>query len=230
MNNSEWLSREEALIGSESVEKLRASRVLLFGVGGVGGAAFEALVRAGIGHITVVDGDKVSESNINRQVIATTLTLRMPKVEAAKMRGLLINPDVYIRMYEGYAGENNLEEIFELAKPDFVIDAIDQTDAKLLIAKYCTEHGIGIISSMGTGNKLDPTKFEIADISKTSVCPLARVMRRELSRMGINHLTVLYSREEPVHTGQRTPASISYVPTAAGLIIAGYCLRKLGDF
>lgn len=230
MSSKEWLSREETLIGSEAVEKLRDSKVLLFGVGGVGGAALEALVRAGVGTIMIVDGDRVAESNLNRQMIATTLTLGMPKVEAAKMRGRLINPEVNIRMYEGYAGEDNLEDIMNSAKPDFVIDAIDQVSAKLLIAKYCTEHGIGIISSMGTGNKLDPTRFEIADISKTSVCPLARVMRRELSHMGIEHLRVLYSKEEPVHTGLRTPASISYVPTVAGLIIAGYCLRKLGEF
>ena len=222
-----WLDREKALIGEEAVEKLKNSSVLVFGIGGVGGYSVEALARAGIGNLTMVDHDKVNITNINRQIIATRSTLGMPKTRAAKQRIHDINPECRVKEITEFAEEKNIANIIGSSSPDFIIDAIDCVTSKLLIAEYATEHNIPIISSMGTGNKLDPEKLKITDISKTHTCPLARVMRRELGVRGIKHLPVLYSEEQPVKVGMRTPASISFVPSAAGLMIAGYCIRKL---
>lgn len=223
----EWLSREAALIGEESVALLSQKKVVVFGVGGVGSYAVEALCRAGIGALTLIDGDTVAESNINRQLIADRTTLGRPKVEVAVERIGRIHPDCRVRAYHVFADSSNTAEILAEEAPDFIIDAIDCVSTKLLLATWAIEHSVPIIASMGTGNKLDPTQFRIADISKTSVCPLARVMRRELKARGIVHLPVLFSTEEQVKTGLRTPASISFVPSAAGLMIAGYAVRRL---
>lgn len=224
-----WLDRERALIGDEAVERLKCSSVLVFGVGGVGGYCVEALVRAGIGAITLVDHDTVNLTNLNRQIIATHQTLDMPKVEAAAKRIADINPECRVNTVPEFADEGNIAAIIDKAKPDYIIDAIDCVTSKLLIAQYAIEHDIPLIASMGTGNKLDPEKLKIADISKTHTCPLARVMRRELWQRGIKHLTVLFSEEQPVKVGMRAPASISFVPSTAGLMIAGYCIRKLTE-
>ncbi len=222
-----WLEREYSLIGEDSVDKLCRSSVLIFGCGGVGGYTVEALARAGIGKLTVVDNDTVNETNINRQIIATRKTVGQLKTEAVRDRIADINPDCKVECVSVFADESNIKEIIDNADPDFIIDAIDSVTSKLLIAQYATEKNIPIIASMGTGNKLDPERLKIADISKTHTCPLARVMRRELGVRGIKHLTVLFSDEPPAKVGSRTPASISFVPSAAGLIIAGYVIREV---
>lgn len=222
-----WLDREKTLIGEEACEKLKQSSVLVFGVGGVGGYTVEALARAGVGKIALVDHDRVNLTNLNRQIIATHKTLGMLKTEAARQRIAEINPECIVTEFPVFAEEANIASVIESAAPDFIVDAIDCVTSKLLIAQYANSKGIPLISSMGTGNKLDPEKLKIADISKTHTCPLARVMRRELSQRGIKHLTVLFSEEQPVKVGMRTPASISFVPSAAGLIIAGHCIRKI---
>lgn len=222
-----WLERERQLIGDEAVKRLADSHVLVFGCGGVGGFAIEGLVRAGIGALTAVDHDTVAESNLNRQIIAAVHTLGQPKVEAVHERVHSINPALCFRAVGEFADGTNIARIIEEAAPDFIIDAIDSVTSKLLIAKEAAERDIPIISSMGTGNKLDPSKFRICDITKTHTCPLARVMRRELPKYGVKHITVLFSEEQPVRTGLREPASISFVPSVAGLMIAGHCIRKL---
>lgn len=224
-----WLDRERALIGDEAVEKLKDSSVLVFGIGGVGGYSVEALARAGVGRLTLVDHDRVNLTNLNRQIIALHSTLGMPKTEAAARRIHDINPECIVTEIPEFADKDNISRIIEDSTPDYIIDAIDCVTSKLLIAQYATEHDIPLIASMGTGNKLDPEKLKIADISKTHTCPLARVMRRELGQRGIKHLTVLFSEEQPVKVGMRTPASISFVPSTAGLMIAGYCIRKLTE-
>lgn len=222
-----WLQREISLIGEDALNKLRSSHVVVFGVGGVGSFTVEALVRAGVGTLTLIDGDRVCPSNINRQIIADTSTIGMWKAEAAQRRISLINPECKVTVLNLFADESNVGSILSDAKADFIVDAIDSVKTKLLIARWAVDHGTPIISSMGTGNKLDPSKFSITDISKTSVCPLARVIRRELKAMGISHLPVLFSTEEPVKVGSRTPASISFVPSVAGLMIAGHVIREL---
>lgn len=222
-----WLEREYSLIGEEAVEKLVTASVIVFGCGGVGGFTIEALARAGVGKLTVVDNDAVNETNINRQIIATQKTIGQLKTEAVRDRIADINPECKVVCESVFADESNIKEIIDKASPDFIVDAIDSVTSKLLIAQYANEKNIPIIASMGTGNKLDPERLKIADISKTHTCPLARVMRRELSIRGIKHLTVLFSDEPPVKVGSRTPASISFVPSAAGLIIAGYVIRNI---
>ncbi len=225
--SKEWLSREAALIGEENVNKLLSSSVIVFGAGGVGSYVIEALARAGIGVITVVDGDTVSESNINRQLIADRDTVGRQKAEVSVERIKRINPECKAESVSVFADASNAKEIIKNASPDYIVDAIDSVTTKLIIAEYADKNGIPLISSMGTGNKLDPSKFEITDIYKTSVCPLARVMRRELKERGVKKLTVLYSREEPQRVGSRVLASISFVPSAAGLLIAGYVIKEL---
>lgn len=222
-----WLEREISLIGEDAVNLLKGSSVAVFGVGGVGSFTVEALARAGIGSLTLIDGDRVSISNINRQLIADTSTVGVWKAEAAQSRIKLINPECRVKTVNLFADESNIDSILTEAKADFIVDAIDSVRSKLLIARWAVDHATPIISSMGTGNKLDPSKFVITDISKTSVCPLARVMRRELKSMGINHIPVLFSTEEPVKVESRTPASISFVPSSAGLMIAGYVIKQL---
>ncbi len=222
-----WLEREYSLIGEEAVDKLAKASVIVFGCGGVGGYTIEALARAGVGRLTVVDNDAVNETNINRQIIATRKNIGQLKTEAVRDRIADINPECEVVCVSVFADESNIKEIIDNAKPDLIVDAIDSVTSKLLIAQYANEKNIPIIASMGTGNKLDPERLKIADISKTHTCPLARVMRRELGIRGIKHLTVLFSDEPPVKVGSRTPASISFVPSAAGLIIAGYVIRNI---
>jgi len=223
----EWLSREAALIGEEAVAKLTAARVTVFGVGGVGSYTVEALARAGIGALTLIDGDEVALSNLNRQLIADRTTLGQNKAEVAAKRVTSINPSCEVTAKAVFADASNTAALLEEAKPDYIVDAIDCVTTKLLIAEWARDRKVPLIASMGTGNKLDPAKLQIADLAKTSVCPLARVMRRELRARGILHLPVLFSTEEPVRTGSRTPASISFVPSVGGLLIAGHVIREL---
>lgn len=220
--------RTALLIGQEGLEKLASARVLVFGAGGVGGYVCEALARAGVGHIAIVDSDTVSESNINRQIIATYDTIGRPKTAVMKERILSVNPACRVEVFDCFylPGEPSAEQ-FDFAAYDYVADAIDTVAAKIDIICRCREAGTPVISSMGTGNKLDPSRFEIADISRTSVCPLAKAVRKALRDRGIKGVKVLYSKEEPVKTGSRTPGSISYVPPVAGLLIGGEIIRDL---
>ena len=224
--------REAMLIGEEGVETLGKSCVALFGVGGVGSYAAEALARCGVGKIVLIDHDCVSESNINRQLCALSSTVGLPKVAVVGARLRDINPRAEIvERQEFFLPENSQE--FDFSEYDFVIDAIDTVSGKLEIARLATESGTPMISCMGTGNKLDPMAFRVTDISKTSVCPLARVMRRELKKRGIDHLKVLYSEEAPIKIaataegGKVPPASIAFVPSVAGLIAAGEAVKTI---
>lgn len=224
----EQFLRTSTLIGEANLEKLQNSRVAIFGVGGVGGFVLEALVRSGIGSIDIIDNDTVSISNINRQIIATHDTLGEYKVDVARARALSINPDMNIRTYKTfYLPENSAE--FDFSEYDYIVDAVDTVTAKIEIIVNAKQAEIPVISCMGTGNKLDPTRFEITDIYKTSVCPLAKVMRRELKKRGIDSLKVLYSKEEPIKNeeGRTPPASIAFVPSVAGLIIAGEVVKDI---
>lgn len=225
--SEEWLSREAALIGEEAVARLATARVTVFGIGGVGSYTVEALARAGIGSLTLIDGDEVALSNLNRQLIADHTTLGIKKAEAAAKRVLTINPNCQVIAKAVFADMTNTAALLDEARPDYIVDAIDCVTTKLLIAEWARDHRVPLIASMGTGNKLDPSLLRIADLSKTSVCPLARVMRRELRTKGISHLPVLFSTEEPVKTGCRTPASISFVPSVGGLLIAGHVIKEL---
>lgn len=234
---SEEYTRTELLIGREGMERLRNASVLVFGVGGVGSHCIEALARSGVGHLTIVDNDVVSVTNINRQSIALHSTVGRYKTEAMKEKIRDIDPEIKVNTYETFILSDNVAQVMT-GDEDYIIDAVDTVTAKLSIVQTALEKGIPVISSMGTGNKLHPEMFEIDDISRTSVCPLCRVMRRELKARGIFHLKVLYSREKPVDisgrssgevTGARraVPGSISFVPPAAGLLIAGEVIREL---
>ena len=225
--------RTAMLVGEAALEKIKNSRVAVFGLGGVGGHVTEALVRAGVGNIDIFDSDTVSESNINRQIIATYETLGEYKTDAFEKRILSINPDCKVVKHTAFVTKESAENI-DFPEYDYVVDAIDTVSAKLAIAEKCSSLGVPLISSMGTGNKLDASKFEITDIFNTSVCPLARVMRTELKKRGIKKLKVLYSKEEPIKTGavdpeskKPIPASISFVPSVAGLLIAGEVVRGI---
>jgi len=218
--------RTKALIGEIALEKLANSRIAVFGIGGVGGSVTEALVRAGIGEIDLIDNDTINATNINRQIVALHSTVGQYKVDVMKARALDINPNIKINTYKTFFSDETLNE-FNFSKYDYVIDAIDSVKSKLLLIETAKNLNIPIISSMGTGNKLDPTGFVITDISKTSVCPLARVIRTELKKRGIKNLKVLYSKEIPIKTDSRTPSSISFVPPAAGLIIASAVIKDL---
>ncbi|MGN0733072.1 MAG: ThiF family adenylyltransferase [Emergencia sp.] len=222
-----FLDRTEMLIGSEAVSRLAGAKVLIFGVGGVGGHVCEALVRAGIGEIHLVDGDTVAESNINRQIIATRDNIGQPKVEAMAERIRSINPECRVKGFQMFFLPGETSDSMDFSGYDYVVDAVDTVAAKLEIIEKAKAAGVPVISSMGTGNKLDPTLFRIADISKTSVCPLAKVIRKELRNRGIRDVKVLFSTEEPVRTGVRTPASISFVPSVAGLIIGGEVIKDI---
>ena len=227
---NEQFSREELLIGKEALEKLQNSKVAVFGIGGVGSFVVEGLVRAGIENFILVDKDVVSESNLNRQLIATTKTIGKPKVEIAKERILEINPNAKVEIYQEFFMPDSKGIIDKSI--DYIVDAIDTVTAKIELVIRANNLNIPIISSMGTGNKLDPTKFEITDIYKTSVCPLAKVMRKELKARGIKKLKVIYSKEIPkqvnyIDDGKRVPASISFVPSVAGLIISGEVIKDL---
>ena len=219
--------RTELLLGKEAVEKLKSKRVAVFGVGGVGGYVCEALARSGVGELDIIDNDTVALSNINRQIIALHSTLGMYKVDVAERRLLDINPDIKVNKYKCFFLPETAGE-FDFSKYDYVVDAIDTVTGKLGLIECAERAGVKIISSMGAGNKLDPTGFEVSDIFKTSVDPLARVMRKELRARGIKKLKVVYSREEPVKTGQgSTPGSTAFVPSVAGLIIAGEVISEL---
>ena len=231
MDNN-WLNRTEALIGKESLKKLQNSNIIVFGLGGVGSYVVEGLVRAGIQSICIIDKDIVDITNINRQLIADTKTIGKNKVDVQEERILKINPIVKVIKLKEFVNKDNIEELMntilsESTHIDYVVDAIDTVSAKLEIIKYCNKNNTKIISCMGTGNKLDANKFEITDIFKTSVCPLAKVIRKELKKLNISNLTVLYSKEEPIKTNINTPASISFVPSVAGLLIAGKVVQDL---
>lgn len=226
----EEFSRTERLLGTAALERLSACRVAVFGIGGVGGHAAEALVRSGIGAIDIVDGDEVALSNINRQIIALHSTVGKLKVDVAAERFLDIDPNIRIGKFPIRFSEETAAQ-FDFLGYDYVVDAVDDVRAKVLLAVMCRDSGTPLISSMGAGNKLDPTRFRVADIYKTSVCPLARVMRTELRKRGIERLKCVFSDEPPVSVlkdGERVvPASCAFVPSVAGLIIAGETIKDL---
>lgn len=222
-------SRTELLFGKKAMERLSSSRVAVFGIGGVGGFTVEALARSGVGAIDLIDHDKVCLTNINRQIIATHKTVGKYKVDAAAERILEINPDCKVTAHKIFYMPDT-QDGFDFSPFDYIVDAIDTVTGKLLIAENAVKCGVPVISCMGAGNKLDPTAFEVADIFETSVCPLAKVMRRELKKRGIERLKVVYSKEEPkkpVATEPRVPASNAFVPSVAGLIIAGEVIKDL---
>ena len=234
-------TRSELLLGAKAMEKLKNSRVAVFGVGGVGGYAVEALVRSGVGALDLIDDDKVSLSNINRQIIALHSTLGRYKVDAAAERVRDINPSCLVTVHKTFYSADTAAG-FDFSQYDYVIDAIDTVSGKIALVMQAEGAGVPIICSMGAGNKLDPAAFEVADIYSTSVCPLARVMRRELKKRGIKRLKVVYSREEALtplpsreeegaaHQKRVTPGSVAFVPSVAGLILAGEAIKDLiGD-
>lgn len=223
--------RSEILLGADALHKLKNSHVAVFGVGGVGSYTVEALVRGGVGKLSVFDGDTVSETNINRQLVATTKTVGEDKVAVAKQHALEVNPDILINAEKIFFSAENADRI-DFSQFDYVVDAIDTVSSKLLLIEKSKSAGVPVISCMGAGNKLDPTRFEVADISKTSVCPLAKVMRYELKKRGISKVKVVYSKEEPIkhgltENGKPLPGSVSFVPSVAGLIIAGEVIKDL---
>ena len=218
--------RTKLLIGSEKLDILRTKHVAVFGVGGVGGYVCEALARCGIGRFTIVDRDTVNESNINRQIIALTSTVGRAKVDVMKERMCDINPDVYIEACEVFYLPQNASE-FDFTKYDYVVDAVDTVTAKLQIITAAKEANVPVISSMGAVNKLDPSLFRIADISKTSVCPLAKVMRRELKNRGLKDVKCVYSTEEAIKPEGNEIGSIAFVPSVAGLLIASEVIKDL---
>ena len=222
--------RNELIFGEEGVSLLAEKRVAVFGIGGVGGHAAEAVVRSGIGSIALFDMDKVSRSNINRQIIALESTVGMAKVDAAEARFLDINPDLKVEKHEMFFSDENAGQI-DFTSYDYVIDAIDTVSSKLLLIEKVCMAGVPVISAMGAGNKLDPSMFETADISETSVCPLAKIMRKELRKRGIEHIKVVYSKEKPAEAakGRRTIGSAAFVPPAAGLLMASEVIRDLLD-
>lgn len=245
---SEQFSRTQMLLGEQAMEKLKNSRVAVFGVGGVGGYVCESLVRSGVGHFDLIDDDKVCLSNLNRQIIATRSTVGRYKVDVMKERMLDINPDVTVNTYRCFFLPENAED-FPFDEYDYVVDAVDTVTAKIELVMKCKEHNVPIISSMGAGNKLDASAFRVTDIFKTNVCPLAKVMRRELKQRGIKKLKVVYSEEMPLspvqvednsgnddgldaqstHSKRRaTPGSVAFVPSVAGLIIGGEVVKDLG--
>lgn len=226
--------RTELLIGQDGIQKLQNSSVIIFGIGGVGGYTVEALVRSGLGNITLVDNDTIAETNINRQIIATTKNIGQFKVDVMKERILDINPDTCVETRKTFFLPENSSE-FDFSKYDYIIDAIDTVKAKIELVMKANEYNIPIISAMGAGNKLDPSKFEVSDIFKTSVCPLAKVMRTELRKRKIKHLKVVYSKETPIkpqcvgndemNGKKQIPGSFAPAPAVMGLIIAGEVIR-----
>lgn len=233
----EQFFRTEMLLGAEAMERLQKARVAVFGLGGVGGYTVEALARGGIGQLDLVDNDRVSLSNLNRQILATHSTVGLMKTEAARRRVLDINPDCIVRLHDVFYTPETAG-LFDFREYDYIVDAIDTVTGKLQLVERANEVGTPIISCMGTGNKLDASAFQVTDIFKTSMCPLARVMRKELGKRGIKHLKVVYSQEEAVAPkgweeeaaalGKRQiPGSVSFVPGAAGLILAGEVMKDL---
>ena len=228
----ERFSRTALLLGNDGVKRLFSARVAVFGIGGVGGHAAEAIARAGVGEIDLVDADVVSVSNLNRQAAALTSTVGKPKAEVMRDRILDINPSCRVRALNRFYSADSADE-FDLSKYDYIVDAIDTVTSKILLIERANACGTRIISSMGAGNKLDPTAFEVADIYKTSVCPLARIMRTELRKRGIKSLKVVYSREEPIRAvaddgaPRHAPGSVPFVPSAVGLILAGEVIKDI---
>lgn len=220
------LERLRRLVGDAKIERLRNSKVIVFGIGGVGGYVVEALARSGVGELAIVDSDRVCLSNLNRQIYALHSTLEELKVDVAEKRIHDINPDCKVTKYPVFYLPETAEQI-DLAHFDYIVDCIDTITAKLELVSRADENNLNIISCMGTGNKLDPSKLQISDISKTSVCPLARVMRLELRKRGIHHLKCVFSTEEPIKTGMSEPGSTAFVPSVAGLMIASEVVRNL---
>ncbi|MBR1802384.1 MAG: tRNA threonylcarbamoyladenosine dehydratase [Clostridia bacterium] len=245
-------SRTELLIGKEAIEKLSKSKIAIFGIGGVGSFVVEGLVRAGIGKFVLVDDDKICLTNLNRQILATRKTVGKYKVEVAKERILEINPNATVEVYREFFMPDSKEEILDKTV-DYIVDCVDTVTAKIELVMRANKLGIPIISCMGTGNKLDPTRFEVADIYQTSICPLAKVMRKELRARGIKNLKVVYSKEEPIKPDEslecsckngcicppgtkrkctirnQVPGSISFVPSVAGFIIAGEVVKDINS-
>ena len=234
-------SRTELLLGKDAMAKLRASRVAVFGLGGVGGYVVEALARSGVGALDLVDHDEISLSNLNRQLLATHSSIGKSKAAAAAQRVQDIDPTIQVTVHETFYLPDTAS-LFDFTQYDYIVDAIDTVTGKLALVQQAKEAGAPIISSMGTGNKLDPTRFQVADISETSVCPLARIMRKECKKRGIGKLKVVYSTEEPfspapdagdsesreLPQGRRTlPGSVAFVPSVAGLILAGEVIKDL---
>ena len=230
----DMFSRTRMLLGDEAMERLAKARVAVFGIGGVGGHAVEALARSGIGALDLIDSDRVVLSNLNRQIVATRDTLGMLKVDAAKARVLSINPDCVVWTWPIFYLPETASQ-FDFSAYDYVVDAIDTVAGKLQLIEAAKAAGTPIISSMGAGNKLDPTAFRVADIAETSVCPLARVMRRELKKRGVDHVKVVYSTEpalSPAPSSEETvrratPGSVAFVPSVAGLILAGEVIKDI---
>jgi len=221
--------RTIALIGEEAFKKINDSCVCVIGLGGVGSFVVEGLVRAGIGKLIVIDSAKVSVTNLNRQIIAIRETIGQYKTEAIVNRVKSINKDINIIKYNEFIDKDNINSILQAIHIDYIVDAIDSVESKIEIIKYAKKNNINIISSMGTGNKLDALKFEIADISKTQVCPLARVIRKKLKVLNIKDVDVIYSKELPkkANNNEKIPASIAFVPSVAGLMISGYVINKI---
>ena len=230
----DMFSRTRMLLGDAAMDRLKAARVAVFGIGGVGGHAVEALARSGVGALDLVDSDRVALSNLNRQIIATRDTLGMLKVDAAKARVLSINPDCAVETWPVFFLPETADR-FDFTQYDYVIDAIDTVAGKLRLIEAAKAAGVPVISSMGAGNKLDATAFRVADISETSVCPLARIMRRELKKRGIDHVKVVFSTEpalvpaptEEPTARRSTPGSTAFVPAVAGLILAGEVIKDI---
>lgn len=233
-NKETWCSRIEILLGAENIKKLENATVAVFGIGGVGGYATEALARSGVGHLELIDHDTVSISNINRQIVALHSTVGKYKVDVMKDRIMDINPGIRVTAHKCFYLPQTAEQ-FDFSKYDYVVDCIDTVTGKIQLIEAAKAAGTPVISSMGAGNKLDPTAFEVADISKTSVCPLAKVMRRELKKRNIKGVKVVYSKEEPVEakvkmqedTRKSIPGSCAFVPSVAGLILAGEVVKDL---
>ena len=229
--NSQF-ERSELLLGHDGLTKLKKSKIAIFGIGGVGGYVVEALVRSGVGKIDLIDGDVVSISNLNRQIIALHSTIGKSKVEVAKERCLDINPNIKINTYQCFYLPEKAEQ-FDLSKYDYVVDAIDTVSAKISLIENAYTCGVPIISAMGAGNKFNASAFKVSDINKTTVCPLAKIIRKELRLRGINHLKVVYSDEQPKKINQpeleKVIGSLSYVPSAMGLVIAGEIIRDLTE-
>lgn len=219
-------SRTELLIGKEGVDRLKNARVAVFGVGGVGGYAVEALARSGVGSIDLIDHDTISITNVNRQIIATEDTIGRQKVEVMRERILSINPEIKVYMHPCFYLPETAGE-FDFSRYTYVVDAVDTVTAKLDIIMQAQKAGVPVISAMGAGNKLDPTQFTVADIYKTTMCPLARVMRRELKKRNVKKLKVVYSPEKARKPQAEVPGSIAFVPSVAGLILAGEVIRDL---
>ena len=228
----DWTMRTEILLGRDALERLASSKVAVFGIGGVGGFVCEGLIRAGVGELELIDSDKVDVTNINRQIIALNTTVGRSKAELMKERALMINPEIRVTSREVFFGPDNRED-FDFASYDYVVDAIDSMTSKIELIVRAKESGTPVISAMGAGNKLDPTAFRVADIYETSVCPLAKILRKELRKRDIDSLKVVYSTEPAIKTAGedgrpgRTPGSVSFVPSVMGLIMAGEVVKDL---